>query len=167
MFNSKTSSGRDYTSNSLNIFRSALSFFLKLDLPDLGYHPIVTRLFSFFYKERPSFPKYVVTWDVSVVINFLAGWHPASSLSLRKLTLKTVTLMALTCSDRAQTLHALKVDQVTTTPKGDLEFVVFDILKTSRPGRPARVVRCVKYHRPEHDVACFGFSFEVLQQGTR
>ena len=112
LFNSKTYTGTDYSGNALNTYRSALSFFLKLDLPDLGYHPIITRLFSFFYKKRPSFPKYVVTWDVGIVLRFLAGWHPASSLSLRQLTLKTVALMALTCCDRAQTLHALRSNQV-------------------------------------------------------
>lgn len=153
LFNSKTCTGTDYSGNALNVYRSALSFFLKLEIPDLGYNPVVTRLFTFFYKTRPNFPKYVVTWDVGIVVRFLAGWHPASSLSLRQLTLKTVTLVALTSCDRAQTLHALRSNQVTTTPKGDLEFVIYDILKTSRRGRPARVVKIVKYNKPELDVA--------------
>ena len=161
LFNSKTYTGTDYSGNALNTYRSALSFFLKLDLPDLGYHPIITRLFSFFYKKRPSFPKYVVTWDVGIVLRFLAGWHPASSLSLRQLTLKTVALMALTCCDRAQTLHALRSNQVSTTPRGDVEFVIYDILKTSRRGRPARVVKCVKYHKPELDVADYVLKYMV------
>ena len=116
---------------------------------------MVTRLFSFFYKKRPNFPKYVVTWDVGLVINFLAGWHPASSLSLKQLTLKTVALVALTSCDRVQTLQALRVDRVSTTKKGDIEFVIYDILKTTRRGRPARVVKCVKYPKPELDVAYY------------
>ena len=156
MFNSQTYAGTDYSSNALNTYRSALAFFLKLEFPDLGYHPIVTRLFTFFYKKRPNFPKYVVTWDVGIVIRFLAGWHPVSSLSIRQLTLKVVTLVALTSSDRAQTLQALRVDNVVSNKvTGDLEFVIFDILKTSRKGRPARVVKCVKWHAPELDVAYY------------
>lgn len=155
MFNSRTYAGTDYSSNALNIYRSSLSFFLKLEIPDLGYQPMVTRLFSFFYKKRPNFLKYVVTWDVGLVINFLAGWHPASSLSLKQLTLKTVALVALTSCDRVQTLQALRVDRVSTTKKGDIEFVIYDILKTTRRGRPARVVKCVKYPKPELDVAYY------------
>ena len=142
LFNSKNSAGRDYSSDALNAFRSALSFFLKLDIPDLGYKAPVTRLFSFFYKQRPCFPRYVVTWDVGTVLRFLASWHPPSSLTLRQLTLKSVALVALTASDRTQTLQALRVDRVSSSPQG-LEFVVFDVLKTSKKGRPARVVKCV------------------------
>ena len=146
--------GRLYTSDALNTFRSAISFFLKLDYPNLGYDVAITRLFASFYKMRPSFPRYVVTWDVGVVFRFLATWHPPASLSLKQLTLKTVALVALTSSDRAQTLHALRVDRVAVTPQG-LEFVVFDRLKTSRRGRPARVVKCVSWDAAELDVALY------------
>ena len=80
LFNSGSAAGKSYTSDALNTFRSALSFFLKLDFPDLGYDARITRLFASFYKQRPSFPRYVVTWDVGVVLRFLASWHPPSSL---------------------------------------------------------------------------------------
>ena len=154
MFNSRTYKGTLYSAEALNAFRSALSFFLKLELPGLGEHPSVTRLFQYFYKARPSFPRYAVTWDVGKVLNFLAKWHPPSSLSLRQLTLKTVSLVALTCSDRSQALQALRVDRVSSTPQG-LEFVIFDVLKTTRRGRPARVVKCVSWDAPELDVALY------------
>ena len=154
MFNSETQSGSKYSGEALNTFRSAIAYFLKLDIPNLGYNVAVTRLFSSFYKIRPSFPKYVVTWDVGVVLRFLATWHPPDALTLKQLTLKTVALIALTSSDRAQTLHAMRVDRVSVTPQG-LEFVIFDVLKTSRRGRPARVVKCVSWDAEELDVAFY------------
>ena len=154
MFNSKTSQGKDFSADALNTHRSALSFFLKLEFPNLGYDNTITRMFSYFYKSRPSFPRYTVTWDVGKVLRFLATWHPPEDLSLKKLTLKTVGLVALTSSDRAQTLQALRVDRVSTTPQG-LEFVIFDVLKTSKRGRPARVVKCVSWDAPELDVALY------------
>ena len=83
-----------------------------------------------------------MTWNVGIVLRFLATWHPPSSLSLRQMTLKTVALVALTASDRAQTIHALRSDMVEPTDKG-LEIVVLDRLKTSRRGHPPRVVTCV------------------------
>ena len=90
--------------DALNTHRSALSFFLKLEFPNLGYDNTITRLFSFFYISCPSFPRYAVTWDVGKVLRFLASWHPPAVLYLKQLTLKTLGLVALTSSDRAQTL---------------------------------------------------------------
>ena len=124
---------------------------MKLEFSGLRYEPCITRMFSSFYKLRPSFPLYVVTWDVGAVLRYLAKWHLPLALSLKQLTLKTVALIALTSSDRAQTLHALRVDRIATTPQV-LEFVIYDVLKTSRRGRPARVVRCVSWDKEELNV---------------
>ena len=166
IFNSKTYAKKDFSAAALNTFRSALSFFLKLDLPDLGTDVAVARLFAYFYKQRPSFPRYVVTWDVGVVLRFLAQWHPPATLSIKQLTLKVVALVALTSSDRAQTLQALRVDRVSSTPQG-LEFVVFDVLKTTRRGRPARVVKCVSWDAPELDVAYYVHKYIDRTLGLR
>ena len=77
LFRSKTSTGGVYSGDALNLHRSALSFFLKLEIPDLGYDPSVTRLFSYFYKSRPSFPRYTVTWDVGRVLRVFGVMAPA------------------------------------------------------------------------------------------
>ena len=154
MFNSKNASGNDYSGEALNSFRSAIAYFTKLDFPNLGHNVAIARLFSSFYQQRPSFFKYLVTWDVGLVLKYLATWHPPLDLSLKKLTLKTVALIALTSSDRAQTIHALRVDRVNISPHG-LEFVIYDILKTTRRGQPPRVVTCVKWDAEELDVALY------------
>ena len=89
-----------------------------------------------------------MTWDVGKVLNFLAQWHPISTLSLKQLTLKCVTLLALTSSDRAQTLHLLDVEKLHSSPQG-LEFEVSALLKTRRgapkKGLPPKVVKCVAW----------------------
>ena len=154
MFNSETSSGEKYSGEALNTFRSALSFFLKLEIPNLGHKEKITVLFQSFYKQRPTFGKYIVTWDVGKVLRFLASWHPPSAITLKQLTLKTVTLIALTASDRAQTIHALRVDRVAITNQG-LEFVIFDRLKTTRSGQPPKVVKCVSWDAEELDVSFY------------
>ena len=154
IFNSETSSGNKYSGEALNTFRSALSFFLKLDFPNLGQQEKVMVLFQSFYKIRPSFGRYIVTWDVGKVLRFLATWHPPSAISFKQLTLKTVTLIALTASDRAQTIHALRVDRVAVTNQG-LEFVIYDRLKTSRSGHPPKVVKCVSWDAEELDVSFY------------
>ena len=142
LFHSETPSGGKYSGEALNTFRSALSFFLKFEIPNLGKKDKITVLFQSFYKQRPTFGKYIVTWDVGKVLRFLASWHPPSAITLKQLTLKTVTLIALTASDRAQTIHALRVDRVAITTQG-LEFVIFDRLKTTRSGQQPKVVKCV------------------------
>ena len=152
MFKSKTPSGMDYSSGALNKLRSSLSFFVQYDFPNLGREMPVVRLFNYFYKSRPSFPRYTVTWDVGLVLRFLAQWHPKESLSLKQLTLKTVALIALTSSDRAQTLHALQVDCAHVSPEG-LVFVVPSRLKHSRRGSSVSKVVCVEWDAPELNVS--------------
>lgn len=70
---------------------------------------------------------------------------------MRQLTLKTVSLIALTSSDRAQTLHALDLQNLNYVAQG-LEFNVPSMLKHSRRGRPARKVLCVEWDAPELNV---------------
>ena len=138
-------------SGSLNSIRSAISFFTQNSSLDLGNHPVVTRCFKSFYRMRPQFPRYMVTWDVGKVLNFLAAWHPPEELSMKQLTLKTVSLIALTASDRAQTIHSINIDHMHFGPKG-LECHIPTILKHSRRGKPARTVLCVTWDAPELDV---------------
>ena len=104
LYNSKNSEGNDYSGDGLNKNRSSLSYFLKYDFPNLGYDDIITRLFRMISKTRPSFPRYTVTWDVGQVLRFLVTWHPPDTLSLKQLTLKTIVIIALTSSVRAQAL---------------------------------------------------------------
>ena len=112
---------------------------------------MVARCFKSFYRIRPQFPRYLVTWDVGKVLRFLALWHPPEDLTLKQLTLKTVTLIALTASDRAQTIHSMDIDHIHFGPKG-LECHIPAILKHSRRGKPARTVLCVEWDAPELDV---------------
>ena len=141
----------------LNSVRSAISFFTQHSSLNLGTDITVSRLFRYFYRERPMLPRYLITWDVGKLLNFLAQWHPANTLSLKHLTLKTVALIALTSSDRAQTLHLLNVENLHATPSGDLEFEVPALLKTRKGapkrGLPPKKVVCNSWDAAELDVA--------------
>lgn len=81
------------------------------------------------------------------LLNFLAQWHPANSISLKKLTLKTVALISLTSSDRAQTFHLLDVEMIHIIDNIGLEFEVPALLKTRegvpKRGLPPKKVKCV------------------------
>ena len=55
------------------------------------------------YNLRPPVPRYIDTWDVEALLRVLRSLSPVSKLSLRNLTLKTVTLVALVLAARSQT----------------------------------------------------------------
>lgn len=145
-------------SGSLNSIRSAISFFTQNSSLDLGHHSVVARCFKSFYRMRPEFPRYLVTWDVGKVLHFLASWHPPEDLTLKQLTLKTVALIALTSSDRAQTIHSIDIDHIHFGSKG-LECHIPVLLKNSRRGKPARTVLCVEWDAPELDVCNYVMAY--------
>ena len=61
--------------------------------------------------------------------------------------IKTLALVALTSSDRGQTLHSMKIDQYNETESG-LDFVIFDRLKTTRKVLKPKVVSCISSDIP-------------------
>ena len=119
---------------------------------EIGEHPRVKRLFRFFWKRRPAFPRYRITWDLTKVLNFLKSWHPPSSLSDKKLTLKTLFLTAATSSDRAQSLQAMDVEHSEMNHEG-IFFPIYSLLKNSQRNKPVRVVKCIKFDIPSLDVS--------------
>ena len=123
--------------------RSSLSFFLKWFF-DVGEDYRIKRLFRYFWRRRPVFPRYLITWDISKVLNFLATWHPAQSLSFKDLTLKCVALVAITSSDRAQTIQHIDVENSDMNHRG-IYFPIYSLLKCSKQNRPVTVVKCVRF----------------------
>ena len=80
---------------------------LPVDGICVGSHPFISRLMKGIFNLRPPFPRYVQTWDVSVVLHYLKFLLPAPLLSIKNLTLKLVMLMALVSLSRANLLHKL------------------------------------------------------------
>ena len=60
-------------------------------------------------------------------------------------------LIALSSSDRAQTIQKMRIDHCVCTARG-VEFPIFSKLKTSRHLRKPRVVICPKWSDPALDV---------------
>ena len=97
----------------INSHRSAISMtHLPADGICVGTHPFISGLIKGVFNLRC--PRYVQTWDVSVVLRYLKFLSPTPLLSMKNLTLKLVILMALVSLSRANLLHKL-----------DLRFRVF------------------------------------------
>ena len=85
----------------INLYRSTIFMtHAPVDGCVIGSHPIVSRFMK-------GSPKYLVTWDVSVVLGYLKTLSPKNSLSLKQSTLKLAMLMALISFNRCDFLHKL------------------------------------------------------------
>ena len=80
-------------------------------------------------------PKYLKTWDVSVVLKYLISLSPAPLLSPKKLTLKLVMIMAIIKASRADLLHKLDL-QYRVYKKDGVLFRVPQMTKTGKPCKP-------------------------------
>ena len=87
---------------------------------------------SVFVCKKPK-PKYLFTWDVSIVLKYLKSLMPLDKLSLKMLTLKTVALIALATAPRAQTLVSLNINNMFVEQQA-VVFYFSNFLKTTRDG---------------------------------
>lgn len=143
---------RNGSSTSLiNSIRSAINFF-TLSVLDLENCVIIKKLFKFFYKQRPLQPRYTTFWPVEQLLNFLRSWFPLESLTLKQLTLKTIALIALTSSDRGQTLHKATIHNMKISPN-KIEFVIREKVKNTRKILKPTIITCVSSAISELDVA--------------
>ena len=139
------------STSSINSIRSAINFF-TLSVLDLENSLIIKKLFKYFYKQRPLCPRYTTFWPVEQLLNFLKSWFPLDSLSLKQLTLKTIALIALTSSDRGQTLHKATIHNMKVS-SNKIEFVIRERVKNTRKILKPTIITCVSSAISELDVA--------------
>lgn len=85
----------------INVARSALSMtLLEIEGHRVGAHPLVCRVMKGIFHKRPPQASLTATWSVNKVLETLASWSPANSLSTKCLTLKTAMLLALATGKR-------------------------------------------------------------------
>ena len=124
--------------------KSMLSGVLHIPgVTSISFHSLIIRLLKGIFHVRPPKPRYEFIWDAELVLKFLKTLHP-SVITLKLLTLKTVTLLTLLSGQRVSTLHQFRLSQLQRNPT----LVIFNIqglLKHSRPTIPYRAF--------PHDVA--------------
>ena len=136
--------------SSINTARSALSAVISISgNMNFGNNAMVTRFMRGVFCSRPSLPRYSEIWDVSLVLNYIKKWQPLADIDLKTLTLKTVTLMALTSGQRCQTLHALDIDHMIVVPSY-CNFEITQLLKTSKPNNHFGQLKFIAYTPDEN-----------------
>lgn len=91
-------------------YRSMLAeVYRKIRGPDIGTDKFLSDLISNFEYNKPRFRALIPAWDLTVVLEFLAGdyFEPLHETSLRWLTLKTCFLISLAVAGRISEIHAL------------------------------------------------------------
>nr|CAH7725161.1 unnamed protein product [Callosobruchus chinensis] len=112
---------------------SAISISLILS-GSVGSDPPVCRFLKGVSKLRPAQPKYTFTWDPHQVLTYLESLDETIESSLKTLSYKLVTLIALVTGQRLQTLYSIKVSDIVESSSG-LQTFITDYLKTSGTGR--------------------------------
>ena len=125
-----------YGYSAVNSARAALSALISVGgVSSVGSHPLIKRFMRGVFNLKPVFPRYSVTWDADIVIEYLCKMQHVEQLSLKQLTLKLVTLTALVSGQRCQTVHLMNLDTMDVTPS-NMTFYIRDITKTTAPGKP-------------------------------
>ncbi|KAL0831119.1 hypothetical protein ABMA28_001990 [Loxostege sticticalis] len=124
----KFNSGASYSS--LNSCRSALSTLLGQDITT---NNCIKRFFKGVFRLKPPAPKYDTTWDPNLVLNHLSDYFPNESISLKDLTVKTITLLALASAQRMQTLSMIRINNISFY-QDKIQIKIDELIKTSKPG---------------------------------
>lgn len=138
--------------SALNSARSALSCIISLNGMPVGQHPVVCRFLKGSFEQKPPSNRYYGIWDVNQVLQFLKAFTPNSCLTLKELTLKLATLLALVTIQRKQTLLQLDIsDEYLKKSTDEYIFVLGKHVKQSRPNYPVPPVIIPKYS-PDVDI---------------
>ncbi|XP_068710610.1 uncharacterized protein [Montipora foliosa] len=118
--------------STLNTARSALSQVLPPEAGvSFGDLPLIRQFMKGVFQEKPSLPRYTVTWDPALLLNFLKSQSPIEKLYLKMLTFKTVTLLTLLSVQRIQTIHLLDLRNVDLSES----IVKISVGDKTRPGQ--------------------------------
>lgn len=118
---------------------------------NLGASLLLKRFLKGILKLRPPRPKYNCTWDPQQVLNYLENLE--SNGSLKALSSKLITLLALATGQRIHTLSLISCDNISIVPTG-ITIRIPALVKTSRPGSSQPYLDLPYFlHRPKLCVA--------------
>ena len=99
--------------SAINTACSALSSMISINQKPVRSHPVVIHFLKGVFNTRPTLPKTNITWDPRVVLDYLKTIAPAKQLSLKRLTLKMVTLLWLVTGQTGQSIQLIDFANLT------------------------------------------------------
>ena len=136
----------------MNIGRSALSsIFPTTNGISFGKQPHIQRLLKGIFKERPSLPRYTVTFDVKPVFECIKEIACSDNTSLEICTKILATIMCLLSGQRSQTLSLLQTNSMYIDDSRVI-FYISKLTKTSRPNFHQKPLEFLTY--PSEKAIC-------------
>ncbi|XP_068689820.1 uncharacterized protein [Montipora foliosa] len=121
--------------SAMNTVRSALSQVLHSPTGvSFGELPTVKQFLKGVFQEKPTLPRYSVTWDPAILLSYLKTLSPVKELTLKMLTYKTVALLGLLSAQRCQTLFFLDIRNMVIN-SSTVKISIGDKLKQTKPGK--------------------------------
>ena len=101
-----------YNANSqyrtVNHHRSSISkFHMGVNGVPIGSHPLVCQAVKAVFRLRPPLPKYMTTFDITKVFNYIKKLPPNEELSLKQLSYKALFLLISACISRVSSVSSL------------------------------------------------------------
>ena len=160
---------RGISYSSLCITRSALSCFIDTNYTNgitFGSLPEVKRLMKGAFEINPTYPESskATTWDPNIVLDYLKNLYPNRQLSLKELTLKLVTLLALCTGQRLQTIQKLNTDNM-TLKENKCSFIITEKLKHTRKGHHLKPIELSAYPH-DKDLCVIHTLHEYIEKTT-
>lgn len=122
--------------NTICTYRSAISAYHEPigGLP-IGQNMRVSSLMTGIFNLRPPLPRYSFVWDVCDVLTYLRSLPDDDSISLKNLTLKLASLLAIASASRASEICYLDTRYLVKGKKS-YEFHFTKLTKSWRRGKP-------------------------------
>lgn len=135
--------------SAINCHKAAFSLIFAMTPQDQQFFK---RYMKGIFNKSPPKAKYEFTWDPHPVLKFLEALQPLEALSLKDLTTKVVTLLALVSAHRVQTLAKISLDNIKTF-EDRIEILVPDKIKTTKLGnsQPLLLIQCCFFNE-NHNV---------------
>lgn len=125
--------GKSY--RTINSHRSAISaFHPPIGGVRVGQHELICKVVGACFNANPPQPRYVVTWDVDKVLDYIHGLGDNSTLSNKCLTLKLSMLLALASAGRSSDLRALDIRYM-SIKDSSIIFELAQLTKSRKKGQ--------------------------------
>lgn len=111
----------------LNSHRSAISLIVG---PDIAEDFKLKRFMKGAFNLKPNMPKYDITWDPQIVLDLYSKKEINEELSIKQLTKKLITLLAIVTAQRMQTLSLINIKNIQIL-KEKVLIKIPDVIKTS------------------------------------
>ena len=129
----------------VNTARSALSFYFNyFKGVEVGKIPLVCALLDGYAREHPPTPKYVLTWDVNILLRKFRLLEGNSKLDLNVLSFKVVTLLSITTAARGQAIHDFCLSRA-TWEDDRVVFLLSKPMKNYVKGAPLEMITIFKF----------------------